>query len=171
MTTDSEVNEVEQAEQVMVELLPNLSERTTVLGRLVQSADVADAIAPNAWAVTLFTDGFRLNVGQVEVIVFLNGELRVNLVGSEGIKPFVGPHFVSAGYRSLPQPLCAFVGSVGQYAAVAESLRRPHEQFVSLAAHSPGGRPRKGTSFRRSHCEGLVRYARRISGSHGTNPQ
>jgi hypothetical protein len=165
MIIDDVGSEIEQAVEVMTEQLPRLGERNKVLQRLVESADVANAIAPNAWAVTLFADGFRLNVGPVEALVFLAGTLRVNLVGSVGVEPFVGPDFDSAGYRSLPQPLCAFVGSVGQYLAVAELLRQPHEQFVTLAAHSPSGEPRRGTPFHRYHCDGLMQYARRIAGT------
>jgi hypothetical protein len=162
--TIAEKIELVDAEEVMLDLLPNQTERRLVLKQLLASADLANSLAPNAWGVTLFGNGFRLNVGQVEALVFIHGTLRVNLVGSAGDRPFVGAAFVSAGYRSLPQPLCTFVGSVRQYAVLAHSIRSSHEQFVQLAAITSSGEPRKGTPFRSSHCEGLIQYARNTAG-------
>lgn len=160
MTVDSENTDLIEAEKVIVELLPNPSDRTIVLKQLLSSADMANSIAPNAWAVTLFRNGFRLNVGQVETLVFTDGKLKANLVGSVGAAPFIGPAFVSADYRSLPQPLCAFHGTVNEYGVLEQSLRPSHDQFIRLAASTSSGRPRKGTPFRSSHCEELMQYAR-----------
>ena len=50
-------------------LFPNTADRELILARLLRSAETADAIAPNAWAVSLFPTYFRLNVGQAEVFV------------------------------------------------------------------------------------------------------
>lgn len=161
-----ENNEVEAAEEVMVEQCPNPQDRLLLLERLLASADVAKGVAPNAWGATLFSNGFRLNVGQVEALVFLDGQLRVNLVGSAGTTPFIGAAFEQASYGSLPQPLCAFVGSLRQYAGVAAAIGKGHTAFVRLAAHSPSGKPRKGSPFRRSHSEGLIQYARAVVGRH-----
>lgn len=148
------------ARGIITNSLPDRTERVFVLERLLTSVDLANSIAPNAWSVTLFDNGFRLNVGQVEAFVFLGGQLRVNFVGIPGVPPFVGTDFVVAGYRSLPQPLCAFVGSVKMFATIDSSLRQSHEQFIKLAATTRSGRPRNGTRFRDSHCEALIRYAR-----------
>lgn len=160
MTVDSQNTNLIEAEKIIVELLPNTSDRTIVLKQLLSSADTANSIAPNAWAVTLFSNGFRLNVGQVETLVFIDGKLKANLVGSAGVAPFIGPAFVSADYGSLPQPLCAFHGTVNEYGVLEQSLRSSHDQFIRLAASTSSGRPRKGTPFRSSHCEELIQYAR-----------
>jgi hypothetical protein len=80
MTIDEKIELVE-AEEVMLDLLPNLTERRFVLKQLLASADLAHSLAPNAWGVTLFGNGFRLNVGQVEALWFFDGTLRVNFVG------------------------------------------------------------------------------------------
>ena len=162
MHIEQEANEFETARAVMVEQCPNAPERLAVLDRLLATADAANAIAPNAWAVTLFANGFRLNIGQVEAVVFADGELRVNLSASVGTTPCVGPYFIAAGYRSLPQPLCAFVGSLQQYLPLAAALEPAHVHFVKLAATGSSGIPRKGTPFQRSHCEGLIQYARAV---------
>lgn len=155
-----ERNEVEAAEEVMVKQCANAKDRLLLLERLVASADLANSVAPNAWGATLFSNGFRLNVGQVEALVFLDGQFRVNLVGSAGTEPFIGAGFEHAKYGSLPQPLCAFGGSLRQYASVATAIGTGHTAFVHLAAHSPSGKPRKGSPFRRSHSDGLIQYAR-----------
>lgn len=148
------------AEEAVIEWLPVLSQRTFVLRRLLASADLANSIAPNAWAVSLFKNGFRLNVGQVEALFFLDGELQVSLLGSVGTAPFIGSAFEVRTRRSLPQPLCAFVGSVEDFAALEPLLRSSHERFVKRAATTQFGHPRAGTTFRRSHSEQLIAYAR-----------
>ncbi len=159
-----ENNEIEAAEEVMVEQCPNPQDRRLLLERLLASADAASSVAPSAWGATLFSNGFRLNVGQVEALVFLDGRLRANLVGSVGAAPFIGATFEQASYGSLPQPLCAFVGSLPQYAEVAAAVSNAHAAFIHLAAHSPSGKPRNGSPFRRSHSEGLIRYVRAAVG-------
>ncbi|MDD2883114.1 MAG: HNH endonuclease [Rhodoferax sp.] len=160
---------LEVAESVMVQQCPDLKERTALLGRLLATVDAVDAIAPNAWAVTLFTNGFRLNVGQVEALVFNDGKLRINLSASIETAPCVGSNFVSSHYRSLPQPLCAFVGSLLEYLPVAVVLEPLHKRFVQHASTGISGTSRKGTPFKRSHCEGLIQYARSVQASAGVN--
>lgn len=56
----------EQAEGIMSALCPSKSEQRVVLGQLLRSINVAEQYAPNSWAVTLFGNGFRLNLGPVE---------------------------------------------------------------------------------------------------------
>lgn len=162
MTAELDYGDVAPAQAVMLELLPSVSDRNLVMQQLLDSAAFAESIAPNAWAVTLFANGFRLNVGQVEALVFRDGQLRVNLVGTAGIPPCDGPYCLPAHYNSLPQPLCAFVGHVTDYRVMAQSFRANHEKFLRLAALSPSGNPRKGTAFRKSHNEGLMRFARQV---------
>lgn len=163
MIVDKNESGRNDSEEVMVQLLPDSDERSMVLQQLLESSELADSIAPNAWAVTLFNNGFRLNVGQVEVLVFVDGQLRVNLVGEVGAEPFVEDNFEAADYRSLPQPQCAFVGRVGAFAAVESALRSSHQQFVKLAASTRSGQPREGSPFRRFHCEELLQYARDVT--------
>lgn len=151
---------VVKAKAVMARVLPEPRILERILRQLLMSADAAAGIAPDAWAVTLFNNGFRLNVGQVEVLVLVDGWLRVNLVGSVGEAPFVGPEFVTAGYQSVQQPTCAFWGTVESFSEAQAAIQTAHLKFVRQAAMTRSGRPRSGTPFRRSHCEGLVAYAR-----------
>lgn len=157
--TPESMNTVD-AMAVVVEMLPAPAERKWLLSRLLDSADFADSIAPNAWGVTLFRNGFRLNVGQVEALVFIDGKIRVNFVGRNGIGTFAGESFADADYRTLPQPLCTFAGMIAAAAALPPSVWSSHAQFIKFAATTRTGQPRRGTPFRRSHCEALIHYAR-----------
>lgn len=154
-----------EAEAIFVDAVPDRSEREIVLRQLLKSADVANAIAPSAWAVTLFRDGFRLNVGQVEVLVFGAGVVRVNIAGHADMVPFLGEGFFHANYRSLPQPQCVFEGDAFQLREVLSSIKAGHDRFIQLAALTAAGIPRKGSPFRRSHSEGLMLYARNFLAS------
>lgn len=163
-------NTFASAEAVMVRALPNPIQRELVLDQLLLSANAANAIAPKAWAVTLHKDGFRLNVGQVEALVFRSGTLRINIVGTAGSAPYIDETFIEANYRSLPQPLCAFVGTVEQFATIQHSLLTGHQAFIERAASTLAGTPRKGTSFRDSHSEALILYARSVQASSDIEP-
>jgi hypothetical protein len=65
-TRDSE----EYAGSVMESLCPAHQDRALVLRQLLDSIGVAASISDDIWAVTLFENGFRLNVGTVEVMTF-----------------------------------------------------------------------------------------------------
>lgn len=58
------------AASVMEELCPSPTDRLLVLQQFLASIEVAQKISPDIWAVTLFHDGFRLNVGPVEVMTY-----------------------------------------------------------------------------------------------------
>lgn len=162
-------DQVELAKTVIEATLPVVSDREIVLRQLVRSVELANSVAPLAWAVTLFSDGFRLNVGQVEVLVFAANLLRVNLSGEAGTEPFVGPNYVGTEYLSMPHPQCSFVGNVSQYMRAAERLGQGHAKFIVTAATTRAGVSRAGTPFKRSHSEGLVQYAQDFVASLGDN--
>ena len=60
----------EFAAKLMRKLCPETADQLLVLGQLLSSIATADEISSEVWAVTLFEDGFRLNVGAVEVLTF-----------------------------------------------------------------------------------------------------
>lgn len=157
--------EIADAEAVIAKILPDRDELLLVLKRLVRSAEIADAAAPNAWEVTLFRNGFRLNVGQVEVLALKDRSLHVGLSAKLGVPPCVGPVFKATQYASMPKPQCAYLGSVGDYADVQDTIGVAHEQYVRRAATTASGQPRKGTPFRRHHHQGLVELARWETGA------
>lgn len=157
---EKKLDQIAEAEAVLVRAMPNQNERGIVLRQLLRSVNVANAIAPSAWSVTLLRDGFRLNVGQVEALVFMGGIIRVNIAGDAGTAPFLGEEFFETNYRSLPRSQCAFEGDAFQFERVVSLIQTGHDQFIQLTALTAAGVPRKGTPFRRSHSEGLMSYAR-----------
>src|SRR5205823_6152207 len=54
------------AETVMARACPDATSRRFLMKQLLQSIAIAERLRPTSCAVTLFKDGFRLNVGQVE---------------------------------------------------------------------------------------------------------
>lgn len=118
------------AGNIVSEFLPNAIERRVALKQLVVSADYAQAVAPDAWGVTLYRDIFRLNVGRVEAVVVGGGFIRLNCIGSIGTPPFVGNYFERPNYRSVPDPKCAFVGPIGVFSEVESDLQAPHRKFI-----------------------------------------
>jgi len=58
------------AASVMERLCPSPVDRFLVLRQLLASVEIAEQISPSVWALTLFDYGFRLNVGQVEVMTY-----------------------------------------------------------------------------------------------------
>lgn len=148
------------AEEVIERFLSNLDERRIALRQLVASVDHAISIAPDAWGVTLYPDIFRLNVGQVEVLVVGQDFIRLNCVGKLGTFPFVGSYFEQPVYRSVLEPYCAFVGNIDFYPTIEANLQHPHKKFIEQAARNRAGKPRRGSPFTKSHNEGLITYAR-----------
>jgi len=148
------------AEGVVAEFLPDPRHRLVALRQLVTSADYAATVAPAAWGVTLYRDIFRLNVGMVEVLVAGEDHIRFNCVGMRGVEPFVGPRFQMADYRSVPNPKCAFVGPIQKFAEVSASLQAPHRRFIDTVGRRKSGEPVAGSRMTKSHCEGLITYAR-----------
>jgi hypothetical protein len=155
-------NDPESAKAVISAFCRLADEQRLVLGQLLRSVEVASAIAPNAWAVTLFGNGFRLNVGQVESLDFINGKVIVLLHGHLPTELERSGRIEPVPYTSIPEPRRKFAGSIADFARWQSQLTAPHEAYLREAAVSPSGKPRKGTSFTKAHSEGLMRYARRV---------
>ncbi len=155
--------DVDKVFERISKIVPDPFERLTALRQLVASAAYAEEIAPATWGVTLYPKEnlFRLNVGPVEVLVVGNG-IRLNCVGSISESPFIGPNFQGTTYRSVSDPQCAFVGSLDAFAAVAADLQPHHRRFIELALQKKDGTPFRGSSYRKSHSEDLLAYARAL---------
>jgi hypothetical protein len=153
------------AASVLESLFPRKSDRMTILARLLHSIAIANEIAPRAWAVSLFPDFFRLNVGQVEVYVADAGGFYLNCCASAEREPFETLGFEPIHYAPIPDPQCNFRGSPSDLKSLPPEVLRAHAQFVEFAARSPSGNPRAGTPFKKSHSEGLVTYATELVGA------
>lgn len=160
----------EQAEGIMSALCPSKSEQRVVLGQLLRSINVAEQYAPNSWAVTLFGNGFRLNVGPVEVYTFFGSEVRLFLLGTAPIEAQQHGELFPTDFYSVPQPQSFFTASVSNFDSVAIALQSIHGEFVHAAAVTSKGAPRKASSFARSHSPGLLSYAKHVVSENSSVP-
>jgi hypothetical protein len=146
------------AEAVMLRACPDSDTRRFLMARLLRSIEAAERAGPGSWAVTLFANGFRLNVGQVEVFTYLNRLARLFMLGSIPAAAYTVGEILPASFRSMPQPQWAFYGSVGELERLQRQLAPPHEAFVEAAAVTLAGKPRR-CPYARYHSPGLYNYA------------
>ncbi len=190
MESDDEVSS--RLEQEYREVSHYPSDRRGILQPLLTSIDYCEAAGSPAWSVTQVGSGFRLNVGQVEVLTnritcwdakefdlpkdHWFSDFRVLFSGPEA--PALAQSLAKdfrvdvMNYKSVGQlhwcvnvTLCLGVPPSdpewikGMRALAA--VQGAHEHFVAAAAHTSTGKLRQKSNFARSHCEGLVAYARR----------
>lgn len=140
--------------------LPLRAERVAVLEQLCRSSEFAEGIAPSVWGTTLKPNGFRLNVGQVEVFTLWGNTVRVLLAAAES-DPRLGERSVyETPYRSVAGPQSCFDGTASEFLEVRAVLEPLHLEFIQAAALTSKGLPRKGTPHRRSHSPELMAYAK-----------
>lgn len=174
------------AAAVMSAICPHAAQRYEVLRCLLDSIAYVECRASQAWAVTLFGNRFRLNVGIVEaftcgvvesdepvggrylrsVRVLTLGKLPSEVLkASQKQSSHVDVRAISykpisgsqhAVFLSFEQ-----AGELGQW---YERLRPAHQRYLEAALQTSTGRVRHGTTHRRSHSEGLVEYARAFCG-------
>lgn len=172
------------AEAVMSAVCPDPLLRREVLRYLLDSIAYAERLAPEAWAVTLFNNGFRLNVGQVEALTcdlarwpfptLDQGQLIVRVLTQGALPAEVLEQqknddsileLSSTAYKSiaLPQHVVALVvedlGVIQQWLG---KLSQPHQRYISQALHTSTGRVKSSTPFRRTHSPGLIAYAKAL---------
>ena len=148
------------AAEMLHTIFPNASDYELILAQLADSIREANSVAPNAWAVTLFANGFRLNVGRVEALTAFDGEVRLLLRGrlSAGVKD-VRKWLRPAPYRSVAGDNFIFRSTAEQFRACRNMILPPHHLFIALAGTTKAGRPVRGTPFRKFHSPGLVKLA------------
>jgi hypothetical protein len=152
------------AEAVMRRNCPDEGMRRFLMAQLLRSIAVAEKAGPGSWAVTLFANGFRLNVGQVEAFTYLNRLVRFFMLGSVPANAYTVGEILPCAFRSLPQPQLAFYGSVGELERLIRLLTPAHESFLTTAATTAKGEPRK-CPYSRYHSPGLYNYALRFAGA------
>lgn len=160
LTTDSIT--VAQAGQVISAFLSDIQKRRVVLLQLVRTADFASTVAPAAWGITLKRNGIRLNVGRVEVMVAIDDSVVLNCVGRVGDAPFIGPSFRASGYKSVPDPKCAFYGPIDEFARIAPELQGSHRQFIELVGTKRSGQPVSGSGLAPRARQPVIEFARRF---------
>lgn len=146
------------AESVMRQASPDAHARRFLMARMLESIALAEKVGPRSWAVTLFDNGFRLNVGQVEAFVYLNRIAHLLMLGAAPAQALTVGDIVSCSYRSMPQPQFAFYGSAQELERIHSHLAPLHAAFVQTAAVTSKGKPRR-SPYIRYHSSGLYDYA------------
>ena len=186
--TKENYSDREFAASFMEKLYPTRRDRILVCHQLLESIDFANRISPGAWSLTMLERGFRLNVGDVEVMTFRSEalsksneiivEIRLLLHGdvtdamltaldeNEDIHE-IYPY----SYKSVPQPQFLYRGiiktasrsipdeSFKELVSALKLVRQLHENFISYAAKTSTGKVRSTSRFRGSHSSGLHAYA------------
>jgi hypothetical protein len=147
------------ASALMQDLCPALHDRRLVLSQLIRSMEFAERLAPDSCSVTMWRNGFRLNVGQVESFVFIDAGIRLFLFGSFPSAAQEFGEIVPARFHSIPQPHYGYFGDVRGFERAGSHLQPSHLEFLRVAALTTRGKPRR-SPFRRTHSPGLVQYAR-----------
>lgn len=133
----------EDAAKIMEEFCPRVTERRLILGQLVRSIAVAESIDCDCWAVTLFRNGFRLNVGSVEAFAFLDGQVRLLLCGfvPRGAKA-LGVLY-ACDLKNAPQPSFLYVCNLTTFGKLRNRVAAAHEAYIRGAAVTKKGKPRR----------------------------
>jgi hypothetical protein len=154
------------AEKVLKKVFPGKSDRDLVLTQFLDSFLYAESLAPNAVAVTLQRNGFRLNVGRVEVLTAFDGEIMLLLHNpSERIRAELQTSIESAPYKSVSGDNWFFWGNPRKFKAYRDDLVAAHHQFIKEAGTTLSGTPVKGSKHRASHSPGLVAFAKSLAQS------
>jgi hypothetical protein len=154
------------AEKVLKKIFPGKSNRDLILAQFVDSFLYAESLAPNAVAVTLQRNGFRLNVGRVEVLTAFDGEIMLLLHNpNERIRAELQTSIESARYKSVSGDNWFFRGNPRKFKAYRDDLVAAHHHFIREAGTTISGRPVKGSKYRASHSPGLVAFAKSVAQS------
>lgn len=146
-------------EEVVLSIAKDPNGQWIILDRLIRSAAIASAISATAWALSQFRDGFRLNVGQVEVLVAFPGGMRLLLAADANDPRLARLPIESTAYKSVQGPQSAFAGSMEEYSAARSIIDPLHEAFIERAGRTTTGKARRGTPFARFHSPALVEFA------------
>lgn len=139
----------------MSALIPDAAHRIEVFKALTNSIEVANAVGPGSWSVSLFRNLLRLNVGPIEVTVV--GEGFVRLVTLEhALKPGVrrrlrGQISFDSTYSSVPGRKGSVNLEPERFAGAYSLARDAHEALCERAAVL-----RSRSSFRKAYSEGVL---------------
>jgi hypothetical protein len=150
----------QKAMKIMKEIFPSQQDYDLVLNQLSDSIQKGKSVAPKAWAVTLFPDGFRLNVGQVEVLTAFQDEIRLLVQGADRS---IDTKLLKQSPYKVSGDNYIFSGRMEQFRRYRRALISPHHDFVIAAGTTQTGKPRAGTPHRASHSSGLADLAEAVA--------
>lgn len=153
-----------RASEIMRDIFPNRADRDFVLTQLSESIQKANSVAPNAWAVTLYKNGFRLNVGKVEVLTAFDCQVSFFTHGDYPVVPEALHNYIhSVDRKSVPGLSYFFYGSVKRFRICRDVLLHAHHNLIDKAGRTKTGKPVAGTPHRAAHSPGLVDLAQSIA--------
>jgi hypothetical protein len=171
------------------EIIPGSEDKIFMCSQLLKTISYCTELGSEAWAVSLLDSGFRVNVGQVEVMTcfytrwnseefeigadqgFLDFRLLISGPDAAKLIDAYPDSITPANYRSVGLPhwvvheTLHVEGDLDDMERSCVLVRMDefqlaHRHFVVAAAHSPSGALRKRSNFARFHCEAIVAYAR-----------
>ncbi len=152
------------AEKILTELCPDANALLCWARHAWQAIEVARSIAAESWEVTLFSDGVRLNVGQVAVLELWSGIAVFYCCAPVQIEPSeqVRPQDDWGGYGAVKGGTERWIVAVTALPGLQPRLIEKHIELVRLAARS-----KKASPFRAAQSPGVVLYLEKVVGGAG----
>jgi hypothetical protein len=147
------------AQFVIEDLIPDAASRARWLCLLADAFEVADRVHRGSWAVTLFDDGLRVNVGRIETIVFrLGGAVLVtdayqysrDEIDEIRRNPMLGR---VSNYATVPDTVNLSLN----YGVDANALAAARQRLLVLVERA-ASRVSLRTNYTGTHSPGVVEY-------------
>ena len=146
------------AAEVMDSLFATDDDCNLILSQLLHSAEVAKSIGSECLSVTLFGNGFRLNVGPVAALSCVDGIVNVFVTGKIP-QSLESTAQIDRGTMPLaPHSYHVFGGSISEFRRCQSELIPLHEAYIKAAGRKKNGEPYK-SKWPHQHSPGLLEYA------------
>lgn len=155
-----------EAAKVLGGLLATPEQRLCWARLALETIACARQVAETVWAITLFPEKVRLNVGQVAVLELWPERSSLYCLGPVPLRSSAGVRRAKwHRYKAIKSPTERWWVPHGELQQIPEVLRQHHLALVTTAATA-----KKGTPFRHSHSPGLVSYLRELTTASAHEP-
>lgn len=149
------------AAKVLESLLATPEQRLRWARLALETIAYARQVADTAWAITLFPEKVRLNVGQVAVLELWPERSSLYCLGPVPLLPSVGVRRARwRQYKAIKSPTERWWVRHSELDQIPEILKQHHRALVTAAATA-----KKSTPFRHSHSPGLMNCLRELAGT------
>jgi len=149
-------NEPNHILEIIESIFAKDPKRDIIFKQLIDSSRFANLISELSWSVTLYKNGFRMNVGPVEALLYFDGIISINFLAQKE-NDYNNENFRIIEYKSVHEPVTRFDGTPDEYIQIKNDILYLHLKFIENAARNTKGEPRK-TPYRKSHCKELIDY-------------
>jgi hypothetical protein len=146
------------AKDIIERLVPDRVLRLALLEKVAESIRCAASKNPDGWGLTMFINGFRLNAGQVEVVLISERFLYFFVARPTGISLPVSCVATPSRYKTLPGCVRIRAANFPDLIAAWAMLGQSHLEAVRIGAS------RKGYRWKEAHSPGLLAYVERETG-------